>query len=93
MYGPLSSRPIKMSSNYDDYEERFARLTPEQKREFAAQRLDRRRAIALGYTLSGIPGSPEQEAYDEIMSRMQSRGMGAPDSQAAPVRLLGDRSD
>ena len=82
-----------MSSNYDYYEETFARLTPEQKREFAAKRLDRQRTIALGYTLSGVPGSPEQEAYDEIMSRMQSRGMGAPDLQAAPVRLLEDRSD
>lgn len=82
-----------MSSNYGDYEEMFARLTPEQKREFAAQRLDRKRTIALSYTLSGVAGSPEQEAYDEIMSRMQSRGMGATDSQAAPVRLLGDRSD
>jgi hypothetical protein len=82
-----------MSGNYDDYEERFARLTPEEKRKFALQRLDRERAIALGYTLSGVPGSLEQEAYDEIMSRMKSRGMGAPDSQAASVRLLGDRSD
>jgi hypothetical protein len=84
-----------MSSNYDYYEETFARLTPEEKREFAAQRLNRQRAIALGYTLSGVPGSPEQEAYDEVMSRnlIQSRGMDAPDSQAAPVRLLEDRSD
>jgi hypothetical protein len=88
-YGPLSSRPLKMSSNYGDKQEMFASLTPEQKREFAERRLDRKRTLALGYTLAGVASSPEQEAYDEIMDRVQSPGMGAPDSQAAPVRVLG----
>lgn len=82
-----------MSSMYGDFEEMFARLTPEQRRDFAEQRLDRKRAVALGYTLSGIPSSPEHEAYDVIMSRMQNREMAASDSQRAPVRLLGDISD
>lgn len=86
---PLPFRPIKMSNNYNYHDEIFAQLTTEQKREFANRELERKRALRLGFALTGVHDSPEHEAYDEIMSRVQSQGTGASTSRTVPVRLLG----
>lgn len=77
-----------MSENYDDYEEMFARLTFEERRDLANKRLERERTKRLGYTLNGVAESYEQEAYEAIMRRRESGGTSASNSQTASVGIL-----
>lgn len=78
-----------MSNNDSEHWELFAQLTPKQKHEFATLRLAKQRVANLGYTFTGVHTSPEHEAYDEMMSRMQSQETGASTSHTVPVGLLG----